>query len=1104
MAAESKSVEVIIKGQQANATLREIQASARVLRAELAKLPVNSKEFADKSKDLAQINKRLKSINDDVKGVGGVFNKIGKEIKAFGIVAAGALGFQWLTSKVSNLISQNAKLSDSFSDIRKTTGMTEQEVNKLNKAFTQMNTRSTTAELRDIAIAAGQLGISKKDILSFTAATDKLVVALGDEFTGGAEEVTKEMGALRNIFSDIKSDKIDEDMLRIGNAVNELGASGMATGPVVTDFANRIGGVGISLGLTSGQVLGLSATLQELNVSTERGGTAITKILLKMTQKTDEFSKVAGMSTKEFTDLVNKDLYGAFVKVAEGATKTGGSATQFSKILDELGVDGAGASEVFAKLGKNTGLLQEKVDLANVSLQNTDSIMNEFNIKNENAAANVERIGKWLSKAFVNSTILKGMESITGWLAKMTINTHAASEAMQEEQRELELTKIKVLSLKEGTKERTAAIKTLQEQYPDYLGNLDAEKVSNQELRTAIDKVNESLVNKIIVQRKAEEMAEQAEEIADVKEQQMEAEAKLQSALNNAYKENELAVKKYGTTRYKVLQDELDGLPVQEQAEKLLKATNSGLRQRGSAVSQLNGALTRLKQAEADYNTESKKGNEIQAEKEALMKKLGIDPSAAGIVGKTDDEVVTITTTEGELSDKLLKIKDQLDENIKQLNTEAYNKTLGDDARELAQIDQKYEALLLKAKGFKAEEDKLNMLYIEEYTDVLQNQLIKQGEVDKKTLDEKKKVQEKIRLALLTSNQQEIESEKAKWETLIIEAEKHGQNTELLKIAQLKAIEDLEVKQAERDKERKEKEDSAEIKRHKKYIKQREFLLSEFTATANDLATLHTTVQNNKDAEQVANYESTLASKLRANDLALEKEKISQKQHDANALKYQRQFENQKESITKSAIEREKKLKLAQIAMNLAVELSNIAVASAANPTNAITFGAAGISQYAIQSALALTRAGIQAATISATKYAMGGYNSSNDPQGYTSGPTYYTNSASGSNFIAGEEGKEWIGPNWMLQNPKTAPIFEYLEVVRKNRGFVEGGSTAVPKSTTQPNLINYTSDNVELTKAINNLNMVLSNGVVAYLDYNQYRKTLDDIDASKNYARVG
>ena len=51
--------------------------------------------------------------------------------------------------------------------------------------------------------------------------------------------------------------------------------------------------------------------------------------------------------------------------------------------------------------------------------------------------------------------------------------------------------------LKKAEDERKTIIEELQKQYPDYLANIDSEKVSTEELSKAINKVNEELVNRI-------------------------------------------------------------------------------------------------------------------------------------------------------------------------------------------------------------------------------------------------------------------------------------------------------------------------------------------------------------------------------------------------------------------------------------------------------------------------------------------------------------------------------------------------------------------------------------------------------------------------------
>ncbi|MDR1370801.1 MAG: phage tail tape measure protein [Dysgonamonadaceae bacterium] len=318
--------------------------------------------------------------------------------------------FDHVVDFVSNAVDQYAILTDEFADIRKTTGMTTEEVERLNESLGKIDTRTSASGLREIAAVGGQLGIAKKDIYGFTDSIDKLNVALGDEFGGGAENVAKEVGTLRNVLVDMKSNDISSDMLRIGNAINELGAAGFATSPVITDFTNRIGGIAIPLGVSSGEVLGLSAALQEMNVSAERGGTAVTKIMQKMLQDPSKFAKVAKMDVKEFTEMLNNDLMGALLKISEGVSKDSGSAVQFASILDELKLSGSGASEVFSKLGTNTDLVREKITLASQSLQDTNSIMDEFNIKNNTDAALQEKrkkqweeisvtIGKMFSQA---------------------------------------------------------------------------------------------------------------------------------------------------------------------------------------------------------------------------------------------------------------------------------------------------------------------------------------------------------------------------------------------------------------------------------------------------------------------------------------------------------------------------------------------------------------------------------------------------------------------------------------------------------------------------------------------------------------------------------
>ena len=92
-----------------------------------------------------------------------------------------------------------------------------------------------------------------------------------------------------------------------------------------------------------------------------------------------------------------------------------------------------------------------------------------------------------------------------------------------------------------------------------------------------------------------------------------------------------------------------------------------------------------------------------------------------------------------------------------------------------------------------------------------------------------------------------------------------------------------------------------------------------------------------------------------------------------NGLITQEEFEKKKLEIEKAAFNRKKKLDIAVIAIDLAKELSAIAAAAAANPANAVSFGAAGVSQAAVLSGLAVARSGIQAGIVASQKFSRGG-----------------------------------------------------------------------------------------------------------------------------------
>lgn len=135
---------------------------------------------------------------------------------------------------------------------------------------------------------------------------------------------------------------------------------------------------------------------------------------------------------------------------------------------------------------------------------------------------------------------------------------------------------------------------------------------------------------------------------------------------------------------------------------------------------------------------------------------------------------------------------------------------------------------------------------------------------------------------------------------------------------------------------------------------------------------------------------------------------------------------------------------------------------SLADPISVATVGVKGMINFAVVNGLLLAgisavegvvKGGIDNRREAATKHAAGGF---------THGETTY---------IAGEEGKEWIAPNWMTTHPLSAPIIANLEDMRRNPITVSSGAIEASKMTA--NSTQFTSSNSSVIKPISNQHSV-------------------------------
>jgi hypothetical protein len=197
---------------------------------------------------------------------------------------------------------------------------------------------------------------------------------------------------------------------------------------------------------------------------------------------------------------------------------------------------------------------------------------------------------------------------------------------------------------------RRDIINYLNSKYPGYLDNIDAEKSSMADLTAATRKLNEQMVNRVIVQRHQEKIDEQNEKVADRAVDV--AEARIDLTKEIAKREREFnIVAKEGTT----IQERATAvIEAQNQAYKDKFGTNQGQKRGGIAAKKL---AEDLAFAERKLTKEQDKGNDIFKERDAILKQLNISlGDSEKLINKTsestnDSTAATVASTAAKQND---------------------------------------------------------------------------------------------------------------------------------------------------------------------------------------------------------------------------------------------------------------------------------------------------------------------------------------------------------------------------------------------------------------------------------------------------------------------
>lgn len=421
---ESKKYEDVLKN-LGGSTIKQLRQAQRQLNAEIQKLKPGTEEYINATKNYATVTQRLKSLEKGYKSVGLNMSNVTQLAQNWTVILT---GIGTVYSKLSGWFRQSAeaaaKLDDTYSDVMKTTGLLKEEVAELDKELLKIDTRTSREQLLNLARDAGKLGITgKEEILGFVRAADQIQVALGEDLGEGA---IKNLGKIADVLGYTESMGIEDALLSIGSAINAVGQASTASESYMVDFVQRLAGVGAQTGISAANLIGFASGLDQSAMKVEMAATAFQNFIMKLYEDPAKFAEYANMEVQQFTDLLNNDANNAVITILESLNQQDGFAS-LVPMFQDMGLDGARAVSVLAAMATNISAVTDAQSLANEEFEKGTSVQTEYETKNNNLQASLEKSRKEFQNARIalgqslNPILLKSTNLLT-YLTKILAN----------------------------------------------------------------------------------------------------------------------------------------------------------------------------------------------------------------------------------------------------------------------------------------------------------------------------------------------------------------------------------------------------------------------------------------------------------------------------------------------------------------------------------------------------------------------------------------------------------------------------------------------------------------------------------------------------------
>ena len=398
-------------------SLNELKRALGAAKSEMGKLTIDDKRLPLIRKRVEALQGQIDKMTGSIHKHGGAWNTAMKNLTAY--VGMFAL-FNKAKELVTGAIKKNFEYSGSLTDIRKVSGMTMEEVNKLSTELAKIDTRTSVDGLAQLAYQGAKLGMGKYGVdgmAQFVKAADKINVAIGEEM---GEEALPALSKMVEVMGLIPKMGIEKAMDATGSAMFKLSTTSTSTSNDIVEFAKRLTGVARTAGITTDQLLALGSASSSMMLMPEVASTAMGKFIVALQKNHNLIAKELGIPDETIKNLyASGHAMDAIVLVLE-KMRDKGNMNALGGIFKDLGSDGQRLVTAMVTMSKNVDMLKDHLYESQKAFEEASAVTDEYNMQQQSAIGILERANNLWEKAFVNPDGVDAVKGMAEWWYEMS------------------------------------------------------------------------------------------------------------------------------------------------------------------------------------------------------------------------------------------------------------------------------------------------------------------------------------------------------------------------------------------------------------------------------------------------------------------------------------------------------------------------------------------------------------------------------------------------------------------------------------------------------------------------------------------------------------